>query len=64
MESTSTDAALASRPFSSFTPPSYSFKVVVSLVAIMDQLQHMSVCQICATGVADSPTVIMIVSSG
>ena len=35
------DATLASRPFSSYAPPSSSFKVVVSLVAIMDQLQLM-----------------------
>jgi len=40
VESTSTDAAPASRPFSSSAPPSSS-RAKVSLIAIMDQLQLM-----------------------
>ena len=43
MESTSTDATSASKPSSSSTPPSSSFKADVSLTIIMDQLQLMCV---------------------
>ena len=43
MESTSTDAALASTPSSSSTPPSSSSIAKVFLAAIMDQLQLMRV---------------------
>ena len=39
VESTSSDAALASRPSSSSAPPSSSSRAKVSLIAIMDQLQ-------------------------